>query len=351
MKRSNIPYTVSGYEKPYIWSLQAEVPRDMSNRRSVEHFTPTSDEQTLQANDIHLNTDQVIITQVDDTPESNVPQIIPETRVLQGYDINGFDMPRMPITKVADHDACYKLCLKDPQCHLLAYNKNNGDCWLKSGRKVKQVTTQGEGFYYGDTDLPYFDMPNMPLKNIAGSDECLDQCKKTENCHWVNYNQSNRDCWLKQAHKLDYVSTQFKPAKYAPPVAAVETAKSQVATPVWGVNKSDGIFYREGITPETPSGKSWKQVDGALTAISIGPKGQVWGCNRQTNIFFRDGPNGVWQRIEGGLVDISVGSNNEVWGVAYDGTIWYRAGITPENLKGTSWLNVDGQLTRISTAK
>jgi len=353
MKRSNIPYAVNGYEKPYFWANLAEIPPDMSNKKTIEFFTTTettnnaSDDMLIHASDVHMNTDQVIINQIEDAPENAVPTIIPETKMMDGIDINGFDMPRMPVQNVQDHAACYALCQKDPQCQLLTYNKNNKACWLKSGSKIKQLVTQGDGFYYDETDLPRFDMPNMPVKGVATADDCHNHCKSTPNCHWVNYNKDTRDCWLKQGVNRTYTSTQFKPQKYTPPKPTTAPGVTPIDAPVWGVNDKDNIWYRQGISADKPMGSGWKQIDGALTSISIGPLGQVWGCNRGDQIWFRDGPNGQWQLVDGALVDISVGSNNEVWGVARNGTIWFRGGITPTNLKGTQWTAIDGQLKRI----
>lgn len=336
MKQSKMLYSISGYDRP---TNQAGA--------LIEHFTATPSDTSVYASDVQLDTEQVIINQVED-----VPTIIPETKVLNGIDIPGFDLPRMPIKNIANHQACYQICQKDPQCQFMTYNQNNKDCWLKIGNKVKQVTTQGDGFYYDQTDIPRFDMPQMPIKNISSSEQCHNLCRAKPNCHWINYNQDNHDCWLKQGGNFSHLSTQFKPRNYVPEPAPVPPpppvpAPSQAS--IWGVNAQNNIWYREGITPASPTGTSWKQVDGALISLSIGPKGQVWGCNSKDNIFFRHGPSGTWKQIEGGLIDISVGSNNEVWGVARNGTIWFRSGITPNNLMGTHWIGVDGQLTRISS--
>jgi len=211
MKRSKIPYTVDGYEKPYFWSNFAKVPSDMSQQYSFESFVSASDDMIIHANDVHLNTDQVIINQIDDVPANAIPTMIPETKMIDGVDIPGFDMLRMPVKNVVNHEACYKLCQKDPQCQFLTYNKNNQDCWLKQGNKSQQISTHGDGFYYDNTNLPRYDMPNMPIKNVASSDDCYNLCKSKPNCHWVNYDSNRRNCWLKQGVNRTYTSTQFKP--------------------------------------------------------------------------------------------------------------------------------------------
>ncbi|CAB4026060.1 Hypothetical predicted protein [Paramuricea clavata] len=49
---------------------------------------------------------------------------------------------------------------------------------------------------------------------------------------------------------------------------------------VWGLNKDDEIFFRLGVTPDTPSGTGWQKLYGLLKQIDAGSSGVVYGVNR-----------------------------------------------------------------------
>ena len=49
---------------------------------------------------------------------------------------------------------------------------------------------------------------------------------------------------------------------------------------VWGVNQDDQIYFRLGVTPDTPYGTRWRQLDGRLRQIDAGSSGVVYGVNR-----------------------------------------------------------------------
>lgn len=121
---------------------------------------------------------------------------------------------------------------------------------------------------------------------------------------------------------------------------------------VWGVNSYDEIWFRNGISKLKPMGDSWNRIDGLLKFISNGPCG-VWGVNSYDQIWFRDGvsnekPMGTgWTRVDGLLKQIAVGANG-VWGVNSHDEIWFRNGILSENPKGTSWTRIDGLLKQIT---
>ena len=58
---------------------------------------------------------------------------------------------------------------------------------------------------------------------------------------------------------------------------------------VWGVNKKGQIYQR------TRHG-GWNLIDGALVQVSAGQAG-VWGVNRNDGIFYRQGTYGGAQRL------------------------------------------------------
>ncbi|XP_046861569.1 lectin L6-like [Xenia sp. Carnegie-2017] len=67
---------------------------------------------------------------------------------------------------------------------------------------------------------------------------------------------------------------------------------------LWGVNSGHAIWVRKG--------SGWTRVGGALKHVSVG-NGGVWGVNKHDNIYFREGvtfssPVGTsWTQISGSL--------------------------------------------------
>ena len=57
---------------------------------------------------------------------------------------------------------------------------------------------------------------------------------------------------------------------------------------VWGVSKSQRIYYRTGISWKNPKGSKWRKIGGDLKYISVGEFGP-WGVNRYNKIWFRYG--------------------------------------------------------------
>ena len=67
---------------------------------------------------------------------------------------------------------------------------------------------------------------------------------------------------------------------------------------VWGVSRSQRIYYRTGISWKNPKGSKWRKIGGDLKYISVGEFGP-WGVNRYNKIWFRHGmsrgrPQGNW---------------------------------------------------------
>ena len=44
--------------------------------------------------------------------------------------------------------------------------------------------------------------------------------------------------------------------------------------------RHDLIYFRQGVTPDTPYGTRWRQLDGLLKQIDAGSSGVVYGVNR-----------------------------------------------------------------------
>ena len=137
-------------------------------------------------------------------------------------DFGGFDLPNMPIKDVKDVTECRKLCDTNTECQWVTYNKDNKNCSLKQGVAVDGFisqfkpkwpklaeggktadgylcTVQGPKMTNGtiaNTNIPGFDMPNMPINGVELS-ECHKKCKETPQCHWINYREKDKNCWLK----------------------------------------------------------------------------------------------------------------------------------------------------------
>ena len=101
---------------------------------------------------------------------------------------------------------------------------------------------------------------------------------------------------------------------------------------VWGVNKNDNIFRRDG--------NSWTRIDGELKQVAVGTAGLVWGVNKNDDIFRRDGNS--WTRIDGKLKQVAVAADGTVWGVNKNDNIFRR--------DGNSWTRIDGELKQVAVA-
>jgi hypothetical protein len=128
---------------------------------------------------------------------------------------------------------------------------------------------------------------------------------------------------------------------------------------IWGVDKSNKVFYRVGVNDSNPDGTSWKEIPGKrLKQIDSGPNGIVFGvaADPDNEIYCRTGivsdkPFGTdWTQVDYSLLKyISCGVPG-CWGVANQDTvwsIWYRSGVTRENCAGIKWSRVHGSLKQI----
>jgi len=78
---------------------------------------------------------------------------------------------------------------------------------------------------------------------------------------------------------------------------------------------------------------SWKIISGGLKQVTVSADGNlVWGVNKHDQIYYRNGVSGSWKIISGGLKQVSVsGDGNLVWGVNKHDKIYYR------NRVSSSW--------------
>merc|ERR1711939_534213 len=89
---------------------------------------------------------------------------------------------------------------------------------------------------------------------------------------------------------------------------------------------SSKLDFLQGKTSSSVEGARWRHIAGKLKQVSVGLGGHVWGVNRNDDIFYRNGVGGRWKHIAGKLKQISVGSSGRVWGVNRNDDIFYRNG-------------------------
>ena len=102
---------------------------------------------------------------------------------------------------------------------------------------------------------------------------------------------------------------------------------------VWGVNKNDQIYRRDG--------GNWRNIPGGLKQISVGSRSKVWGVNRNDQIYYWNGSN--WTNVPGGLKYVSAASDGSVWGVNKHDQIYRR--------DGNKWTRIQGALKQVSVGR
>lgn len=78
-------------------------------------------------------------------------------------------------------------------------------------------------------------------------------------------------------------------------------------------------------------GANWERVEGAATAIAMGPGGQAFVINEAREIYRRDGS--IFTKLPGAALDIGVGANGSVFIVGTDNKVyrWNGAGWDAQN--------------------
>ncbi|KAJ1090965.1 hypothetical protein NDU88_004093 [Pleurodeles waltl] len=62
----------------------------------------------------------------------------------------------------------------------------------------------------------------------------------------------------------------------------------------WGVNTTDDIHFRLGVTPSFCKGTGWQQVAGKLSMIEVGTDGSVYGVTSEGEVYRRKKTASVW---------------------------------------------------------
>lgn len=114
---------------------------------------------------------------------------------------------------------------------------------------------------------------------------------------------------------------------------------------VCGVSRTDDVMCRTQIHSRLKWGKKWTRVPGKLKYISCGEYG-IWGVNKENEVYFREGvtrsnPSGLkWRRVGGRLRQIEAGKDGQVWGVGTSGRVYVRTGVTLSKPWGVGWKTV-----------
>lgn len=59
---------------------------------------------------------------------------------------------------------------------------------------------------------------------------------------------------------------------------------------VWGVDNSNKVYYREGISPTARSGTRWEEViESNFVEVAVCTTGHVWGIDTNNKIYTRNG--------------------------------------------------------------
>lgn len=118
---------------------------------------------------------------------------------------------------------------------------------------------------------------------------------------------------------------------------------------LWKIDKAGSILVRDR------GSDAWTPIPGSLTQVEQGENGVVWGINKNNDVYIRDGisttqPYGTkWTKIGGvALKQITVGCDGNVRGVSPAGEIYFRDGISAQKPKGTAWSKIDGSVQEIA---
>jgi len=120
---------------------------------------------------------------------------------------------------------------------------------------------------------------------------------------------------------------------------------------------SGNVCVRQGFSDIELYGTSWEvvpSVDGDALQISVGENYQTWMINGH-NVYYRAGmtPNDIkgtdWVQVgsEGNIQWLDVGENL-VYAIDDQDEIWQRTGINEQGLAGASWQKVPGHMVQLS---
>ena len=89
-----------------------------------------------------------------------------------------------------------------------------------------------------------------------------------------------------------------------------------------------------------PAVINWKVVPGSLTKIEAASKDTVWGLDGQDRAYCLTQGKFDYVADNRKIISISCGESG-VWAVDDKGTVLYREGVSPSELKGSSWTAIE----------
>jgi hypothetical protein len=120
---------------------------------------------------------------------------------------------------------------------------------------------------------------------------------------------------------------------------------------VWGTGTNDLVWFRRGVSADTPFGDGWVRVDGRLQKVQAGAL--VVGLNENGDAYVRNGisefiPDGLgWSRILGQKLDsiccspAAYNGNLSLFGT-HEGSVYFREGVSFGRPTGTIWKKLNG---------
>ena len=127
---------------------------------------------------------------------------------------------------------------------------------------------------------------------------------------------------------------------------------------IWGVERDNNIYYRDGVNESNPDGTSWRVIVGKLKQVDSGPTGIVYGVDSNGTVYCRSGiesgkPFGTnWMQVMPSIAMKYVSCGERAcWGVNTANNPRYRSEVTKDNCAGKKWHKIIGDLTQIEVGK
>lgn len=137
----------------------------------------------------------------------------------------------------------------------------------------------------------------------------------------------------------NYMVYKWNGANFDQQEGALKQIDAGGATYISGINPNNAVFC---LSNPTTASRTWHLIEGAMKYYTCGPLG-CWGVNSTDDIHFRLGVTPSfcqgtgWQQVAGKLSMIEVGTDGSVYGVTHEGGVYRRDGITDRNPLGTKW--------------
>ncbi|XP_078659643.1 uncharacterized protein LOC144904556 isoform X2 [Branchiostoma floridae x Branchiostoma belcheri] len=230
-------------------------------------------------------------------------------------------------------------------------------------KRMDDITAQGVVTCVAECPLTHYDDNNVCRRcssfceDVSGSGARVCTGPEVDQCHTCLYRDLDGACTSGCSPGERAVGGEPTSADLVwTSVEGLLKFVSVGSSGVWGVNRNDNVFYREGSLENTAfSGSDWLLINDGVTLTQISSGHNVWGVSASGNIYIRQGvtstnPTGTaWLQVAGGLKQLDVSSTaNQVWGVNAANFVYRRAGITTEQPAGTNWEQQQGLMKYVS---